>query len=65
MATSEHKILQNQKRVKEFFSGKPFVEDTHDYIHDYIDDRSNGCDTKMDHCSAQEMKRLKVLFCHV
>lgn len=54
---NEHRMLYSQKHIHDFLSGKPVAEDC-DFFH--LESRSSACDTKMDHCSAQEMKRLTV-----
>lgn len=53
-----HKIRHNQKHIQDFVSGKSAMNEDYDFLH--ADERNSVCVTKMDHCSSQEMKRMKV-----
>jgi hypothetical protein len=54
---NESRILHSQKHLQNFLSGKPVDENDYNF---HGDSNSNVYGSKMDHCSDQETKRLRV-----
>lgn len=57
LLANEHRILHSQKYIQDFLSGKPVDENDYNC---HGESHSNVCGSKMDHCSDQETKRLRV-----
>ena len=60
VTANEHRMIHNQKHIQDFLAGKPPLDLNYE-LFDVEGHPHNVCDTKIDHCSAQEMKRLRVI----